>query len=214
MTPAPPDEKICGDAAGGTVMGQTVRGLRIRTLPVADGEALLSLVEANLAALEPGLSLLDRRFPAGQTVVDLLALDARRGLVVVLAGSGSDPGLLVQAFEAYGWCRDNGTLFDRLFPAARVDAGAPPRIILLAERFSDRLRRTSRHLTPLPLVLVECRCLDVNGTVGICFDLMDGNPLEIPGLIGSEAAEEPEERARARRLLADLERLHFREAFR
>ncbi|MBI4590849.1 MAG: hypothetical protein HY725_18655 [Candidatus Rokubacteria bacterium] len=184
--------------------------LSLRAVPLTDREELASLVEANLPALEPGLSLLDRRFPAGEVPVDLLALDPRRRLVLCLIGSGSNPAMLLQALEAYGWCRENGPMLGRLFPDARIDTALPARIYLLAPRFTDRVRRTARSLGPLSPVLVESRCLEVNGARGVCFEPVEGK------IVASDPAEEPEDAARARvqQLVSHLERLSFREAFR
>ena len=92
--------------------------LSVRPLAVKDRNELASLVEGNFPALESGLSLLERRFPAGQVLVDFLALDAQRRLVLCVLGSGS-PAMLVQAIEAYGWCCENGALLERLFPGDR-----------------------------------------------------------------------------------------------
>ena len=197
--------------------------LSIRPLTVTDREELVSVIERNLPALETGLSLLERRFPAGAVLVDFLALDARERLVLCLLGSGSNGAMLVQAMEAYGWCCDNGALLERLFPGARVGMGAPPRLLLLAPRFSDSLRRTARHLGPLSPTLVECRPVEVNGARGICFEAVEGSALPAPsaprdgeptdkGSAGVDGREDPA-RERARRLVRHLERLSFREAF-
>lgn len=196
----------------------------VRALAVTDREELGSLLEANLSALDPGLSLLDRHFPAGEAPVDLLALDAGGRLVLCLLGSGSNAAVLVRALEAYGWCRENGTLLRRLFPAARIDTEAPPRLYLLAPRFSDGLRRTARHFGPLSPALVECRCLEVNGARAICLERVEGMPIqELQDAPGGEPDESRPEisgghegavPARAREFARRLERLSFREAFR
>lgn len=181
--------------------------LSIRPVTLTDREELVSLVEANLDALEGGLSLLTRRFPAGQVPVDLLARDVRGRLVLCVFGSGSNPAMLLQALEAYGWCRENAPLLGRLLPDANIDTAIPPRLLLLAPRFSDRLPRAARLLGSLSLVLVECRCLEVDGVRGICFELVEGS------VEGGSAPEEamPE---RVRQLVNHLERLNVREGFR
>jgi len=198
--------------------------LFVRPLAVTDDNQLASLVEGHLPALEPGLSLLARRFPAGEVLVEFLALDARGRLVLCLLGSGSTAALLVQAIEAYGWCCENGGLLERLFPGVRLDVTTAPRLFLLAPRFGDSVRRTARSLGPLSPVLVECRGLEVNGARAICFEAVEGMPL--PEVSGSpagtptdgrsapgESAEDPAQR-RVRELVRHLERLSFREAFR
>jgi len=191
--------------------------LSIRPLALTDREELAALVETNLAALEGGLRLLERRFPAGQVPVDLVAADPRERLVLIILGSGSNPAMLLQGLEAYGWCRENGALLGRLLPGARIDATAPPRLFLLAPRFSDSLRRTARYLGALAPVLVECRCLEVNGVRGICFEPVEGNveaPPAEPGAPEREGDPDDPVRARVRGLVSHLERLSFREAFR
>ncbi|MEK7364514.1 MAG: hypothetical protein AAB016_11145, partial [candidate division NC10 bacterium] len=90
--------------------------LSIRPLALTDREELAALVEAHLPALEGGLSILERRFPAGQVPVDLVAVDARERLVLLILGSGSNPAMLLQGLEAYAWCRENGALLGRLLP--------------------------------------------------------------------------------------------------
>ncbi len=190
--------------------------LVIRPLAVTDREDLAALVEANLPALEEGVSLLGRRFPAGQVAVDLVGVDARERLVLVVLGSGSDPAILLQALEAYGWCCEHGSLLRRLFPDARMDPSVPPRLFLLAPRFSDSLRRTARYLGLLSPVLVECRVLEVNGERGICFEPVEGTVEAAPPPEPVEAAPGPPDggRDRVRQLVSHLERISFREAFR
>jgi len=195
-----------------------VTSLSIRPLALTDREELAALVEANLPALEGGLSILERRFPAGQVPVDLVAVDARERLVLLILGSGSNPAMLLQSLEAYAWCRENGALLGRLLPGASIDPAAPPRLFLLAPRFSDSLRRTARYLGPLSPVLVECRCLEVNGERGICFEPVEGDveAAAPPEPVPPEPAEAPGDGARDRvkQLVSHLERLSFREAFR
>ena len=190
--------------------------LSIRPLALTDREEMVSLVEANLAALEGGLSVLERRFPAGQVPVDLVAVDARARLVLLILGSGSNPALLLQGLEAYGWWRENGALLQRLLPGATIDTAAAPRLFLLAPRFADNLRRTARYLGALSPVLVECHCLEVNGVRGICFEPVEGN-VEAPPAepVAPEGAPQPDDQAHARvqQLVSHLRRLSFREAF-
>ena len=192
--------------------------LSIRPLVLTDREELAALVEANLPALEGGLSVLERRFPACQVPVDMVAVDARERLVLVILGSGSNPAMLLQGLEAYAWCRENGALLGRLLPGARIDPAAPPRLFLLAPRFSDSLRRIARYLGEVAPVLVECRCLEVNGERGVCFEPVEGNveAAAPPEPVPPEPVEAPADgaRERARRLVSHLERLSFREAFR
>lgn len=191
--------------------------LFVRPLVVTDRHELASLVEEHLSALEPGLSLLERGFPAGETLVAFFALDARGRLVLVVLGSGSDTAMLVQAVEAYAWCSGNGALLARLFPSAKDQA--PPRVLLLAPRFSDHVRQAARHFGPLSPTLVECRPVEVNGARGICFEAVEGKLLleggEPRDWKPSDAGSPPGDAARRRalELVRLLERVSFREAF-
>lgn len=179
----------------------------VRAVALTDREELLGLVEEALPELGEGLAVLDRRLPAGRVVVDLVAVDDRGRLVLCLLGSGRDAGLILEGLEAYGWFRDNRALVGRLFPGARVDAEAPPRLFLFAPRFADDLRRAVRHLGPSAPGLVECRGVLLDGARALCVEVLEGDA-EDPG-------REPEDpsRAGARRLVSYLERLDFREAF-
>ena len=197
--------------------------LFVRPLAVTDGDQLASLMEGHFSALEPGLTLLERRFPAGEVLVDFLALDARGRLVLCVLGSGSTAALLVQAIEAYGWCCENGALLERLFPGVGLDVTTAPRLFVLAPRFTDSVRRTARSLGPMSPVLVECRGLEVNGARAICFEAVEGVPIpelsdaregEPSGKLPAPAPGPDEARDRVSQLVRHLERLSFREAFR
>jgi hypothetical protein len=201
----------------------------IRALSVTNPQELESLVAAALESFEPGLTLLDRRFVAGATVVDLLAIDAHSRLALWFLSVQADGLMLLRAMEAYGWCRENGSLLLRLFPARRIDVAAVPRLSLLAPRFPDHFRTTVRYLTSLNLTCVEYRYLDVNGSPTLFFEPVEGLTESRPAPAGSEpmsnpvgapptvapvepppprpASPEPEEFVR------NLERLRFREAF-
>ena len=146
----------------------------IRALSVTNPQELESLVAAALESFEPGLTVLDRRFVAGATVVDLLAIDAHSRLALWFLSVQADGLMLLRAMEAYGWCRENGALLLRLFPARRIDVAAVPRLSLLAPRFPDHFRTTVRYMTSLNLTCVEYRYLDVDGSPTLFFDPVEG----------------------------------------
>jgi hypothetical protein len=200
----------------------------IRQLSVTDPQELESLVAAALPDLEPGLTVLDRRLVTGATVVDLVAIDPRDRLALWFLAFRADGAMLLRALEAYGWCRENGSLLLRLFPSRRIDAETPPRLFLAAPRFSDHFRSTVRYLTSLNPVCVEYRYLEVDGNPTLYFDPVEGSvppsrsdlspdapePAPPPVAIAPEPPPSPPPAsAEPGDLVRGLERLRFREAF-
>ncbi len=199
----------------------------IRQLSVADPQELESLVAAALPDFEPGLTVLDRRLVTGATVVDLVAIDARDRLALWFLAFRADGAMLLRALEAYGWCRENGLLLLRLFPARRIDIETPPRLFLAAPRFPDHFRTTARYLSSLDPVCVEYRYLEVDGNPTLYFDPVEGpvpasrpdlsldapEPARPPVAIAPEPPSATPASPEPGDLVRSLERLRFREAF-
>src|SRR5438132_3409016 len=144
-----------------------------KKLEVPDLSNLEKLVAENIEGIEPGLRVIDARLCLGQAAIDLVALDARKALVLVALDFAADEGLLLRVMDAYSWCREYPDTLRRLYPMANVSATRPPRILFIVERVTDAFVRRIKQLSFLELDCVEFRHLEVNGASAVYFDLVE-----------------------------------------
>jgi hypothetical protein len=195
------------------------------------------VVAESLHALDPGLTVLERGFAAGDTLVDILATDAEHRLVALAVELDGDAAAVVRALEAAAWYRDNWALVGRLFAGADLDLTQPVRAIVVARHLSDRALRLLRALGPVGPAAFECRVFEAGGEQYVSYEeatsaagRAEGRrsaPAADPGAVAGEAtpprrghaAAEPRERGeppaaeRAQSMIARLEALRLRQAF-
>jgi DNA-binding NarL/FixJ family response regulator len=129
----------------------------LRSLPTSMVEphaGLTRLVAQHIEALEPGLRIIESRFPVERASVDFVALDARNSLVLVVVGRAADSGTFLRAAQVYWWCREHPDLVRGLFPAARIAPDQPLRLLFVAQRFTPLFVRALEQLR-----LADVRCL-------------------------------------------------------
>jgi len=117
---------------------------------------LRKLVEQNIEALEPGLRIIEPRFPVDRPAVDFVALDARGSLVLVVVGLVADSRMFLRSADVYWWCREHTEVVRTLFPAARISADQPLRLLFAAQRFARFFLRAVEELR-----LADVRCLQL-----------------------------------------------------
>src|SRR5439155_718078 len=144
-----------------------------KKLEVPDLSNLEKLVAENIEGIEPGLRVIDARLCLGQAAIDLVALDARKALVLVALDFAADEGLLLRVMDAYSWCREYPDTLRRLYPMANVSATRPPRILFIVERVTDAFVRRIKQLSFLEIDCLEFRHLEVNGASAVYFDLVE-----------------------------------------
>src|SRR5207245_1722946 len=144
-----------------------------KKLEVPDLSNLEKLVAENIEGIEPGLRVIDARVCLGQAAIDLVALDARKALVLVALDFAADEGLLLRVMDAYSWCREYPDTLRRLYPMANVSATRPPRILFIVERVTDAFVRRIKQLSFLEIDCLEFRHLEVNGASAVYFDLVE-----------------------------------------
>ena len=196
--------------------------------PVTDPAELATVVAECLPHLDPGLRLLERAANAGEVTVDIACVDGARRLVLILCDIVAGPDAVLRAVEGAAWWREHPELLPRVFPAAAaLDAGAPPRALLVACRFGDRALRLLRALGPRGPEPVECRVFtDETGTI-VSLERVDVAAPEpaAPPAAARPVAPAPETpapaavpvktpAASASALIDRLERLRFSEVFR
>lgn len=98
-------------------------------------------LEHGMRALGAGVSC----SPYGQ--IDLLTLDRIDRLTVVDVDATDGDGLLLRGISHVHWVARNVANVKRMFQKWAIDASRPPRLILVAPRFSPSLKSAVRQLT-------------------------------------------------------------------
>lgn len=111
-----------------------------------------------LAAALPDLEWIDRNLELGDgRRVDLVGVDGSgRALALVLVGADEEQGLLA-ALDAHAWFADHQSLLDGHFGHPRLDPERAPRVVLVAERFSERMLARLSGLDPAIVQALELR---------------------------------------------------------
>jgi hypothetical protein len=138
-------------------------GLGCRALKVEDVARLRELLAEHVEVIEPGLRVLETRPLLGGSSVDLVALDARAGLVLVAVGIVADDRMLLRMLDAYSWCLESPETLVRRYRVTRLPAGGPPRVVFVAERLPDAFLRNVKHVRFSEVQCLEFRYLEANG---------------------------------------------------
>lgn len=109
---------------------------------------LHQIIKNELDALEEGLRLLQYEYPSGTGIIDLLCVDSGGRLAIIEVKLYEDENILFQALRYYNDIYSNRYLVANLFREQNVDPDQDPRIILIAERFSDDIRNLSTLVVP------------------------------------------------------------------
>ena len=117
--------------------------------------------EGPLAALReavPGLEIVDRDLDVGEgRRADLVGIDGDGRAVAVLYTDGHDPDAVLVALDAFAWlARHRGLLADHL-ESARLDPGLEPLVVLVAERYDERLLERLAGLSRSAVRCLELR---------------------------------------------------------
>jgi hypothetical protein len=126
-----------------------------RAFKIDDLPQLQELVGEHAETLETGLKVLDSRVLLGGATIDLVAVDAGGSLVLMALGFLGDDEMLIRALEAYSWALEYPDAVRRLYPAVRLSASDPPRIVFVAERMPDAFLRKVKHLRLPNVACVE-----------------------------------------------------------
>jgi hypothetical protein len=129
-------------------------GLVVRKVQGGAQDRIRSLVADHAQSLEAGLTVLDTSLRLGRTTIDVIALDAKQNLVLVVAGEVADAKMLVGTLDAYVWCLAHPESIQRRYPAASIAITRPPRVIFVAERIPDTFIELLEQLSAVP---VECQ---------------------------------------------------------
>jgi hypothetical protein len=142
-----------------------------RRVKVGDPAALKDLIAANVEGMEPGLQIVEVGLRLGAATVDLVALDTSGSLVLISVGS-ADHETLLALVDAYLWCLVNPDNIHRLYPNADHAAVQPPRIVFVAEQFSESFLNSARQLSVTRIEAIEVQQFEVKGESVLCFEAL------------------------------------------
>lgn len=145
-----------------------------KTKPKNEKE-LHSIIEKELDALEEGLVLLRYEFALTKGIPDFLCVDSGGRLVVIEVKLQEDEYILFQALRYYNDIDRDRYIIAKMFSNKNINPGEHPRIVLIAEKFSDDIRRLSTLVIP-DVELNEYTLLSTSeGKEGIFF-----HPVSLP----------------------------------
>lgn len=137
-------------------------------VPKSEAELHL-LIQAELDAIEEGLELLQHEYPSGKGILDFLCTDSGGRLVIIEVKLHEDENVLFQALRYFSDIERNRYLIANLFAHKRVNPEEPPRVILIAERFSEDIRRLSLLVVPEIELLEHSVVVLPDGHMGILY---------------------------------------------
>jgi len=145
-----------------------------KTKPKNEKE-LHSKIEKELEALEEGLVLLKYEFSLTKGIPDFLCVDSGGRFVVIEVKLQEDENILFQALRYYNEVDRDRYIIAKIFSKKDINPEEHPRIVLIAERFSDDIRRLSTLVIP-DIELYEYTLLLISeGKEGICY-----HPVSLP----------------------------------
>jgi len=138
---------------------------------------LHGIIEKEIDALEEGLELLKYEFGLSKGTPDFLCVDSGQRLVIIEVKLQEDENILFQALRYYSEIDKERYAIARMFSDKEVNADEHPRILLIAEKFSDDIRRLSTLVIPDVELFEYTLLLTPDEKTGICY-----HPVSIPKL--------------------------------
>jgi hypothetical protein len=124
-------------------------------------------------ALEEGLRCIDSDVACGPCgEIDLLAVDRAGRLTVVDFDTTASDELLVRGLGHADWAAGNVPNLRRMFRGVAINFSLPPRLLLLAPQFSDRMRCAGRQVSGLQIGWIRYQLVDLLGRPGILLEAL------------------------------------------
>jgi predicted transport protein len=130
---------------------------------------LHGIIEGDLESLEEGLNLLKYEFSTGKGTPDFLCVDSGGRLLIIEVKLSEDENVLFQALRYFSLIDKDRYLISTLFSGTRIDPEQEPRIILIAEKFSEDIRRLSTLIKPEIELFEYTVLIDSSGKKGITY---------------------------------------------
>lgn len=115
--------------------------------PISEKD-LHGIIQENLEILEEGLILLEHEISLPKGIPDFLCVDSGGQIVIIEVKLLQDENILFQALRYYGDVNKNRYVISDSFKNKSIDPKQLPRIILIAEFFSDDIRELATLVTP------------------------------------------------------------------
>jgi hypothetical protein len=166
------EQGIAGEARSGATQAGTGAGtILVQPSAAAARAALIATLKESRGALERNLRVIDVGLPCvpyGE--IDLVALDGFNQLTIIDVDCSGADGLLLRGVSHVDWSLRNAAILHRVYRGLPVDFTRPPRLLLVAPRFSPGLTSAVRRFTGLDITCVRCLTVDVSGRTAILFE--------------------------------------------
>jgi hypothetical protein len=106
--------------------------------------------------------------------IDLLALDRADQLTIIDVETTLDDGLLLRGISHVDWVMRNLANVKRMYPGWMIDASRPPRLFLVAPRFSLLLKSALRQITQPDITCFRYHEVELWGRTGILVEHLRG----------------------------------------
>lgn len=146
----------------------------LRPMPVTR-DRLAAILMQGEGMLEDGLRAIDARIhchPCGE--IDLLAVDRASRLTIIDFETTFSDGLLLRGVGHFDWIVRNMPNVQRMYQGQAIDFSLPPRLILLAPRFSPLLRNVARQITRPQIHWIRYHTVLAPAGPGILFEPVEG----------------------------------------
>ena len=158
------------------------------TLPIAEMRAALRAPHA----FDPPLRVLAEGVLGADSPIDLVAVDPRGRIVLVLIAEGpDDAGLLTRGLAQRAWVEPRLRDWLQLGPELEISASAPVVAALLSPTFAPETRAAADVLGADVVELWSCRCVRNGSGVAVLLEPLTargGRTPEAPGASPSPAA--------------------------
>ncbi len=160
--PAPVQDRPPGGAAG---------TLLLRPAAEPGRDQVAAALKEYVGVIEDGLRVLDGGIPCGTCgEIDFLAVDPKNQLAVVDFETAATDELLIRGLGHVDWMLGNVPNLRRMFRGTPINFSLPPRLFLVAPRFSSRVRCAARQVACPEIVWVGYRLVALPGGAGILFE--------------------------------------------
>ena len=109
---------------------------------------LHGIIEKELDAIEEGLSFLNYEYTSESGKADFLCIDSGGRLTIIEVKLHEDENILFQCLRYYSSIDKNRYSISNSFPDKDISPNEHPRIILIAEKFSEDIKRLSTLVKP------------------------------------------------------------------
>ena len=124
-----------------------------------------------VGALEEGLRGIDTNVPCDPCGrIDMIACDRSNRVTIVDFETTPDDKLVLRGMDQFDWVTRNIANLQRMYPGQPVNLALPPRLFLVAPRFSALLTRVARQIVYPRIDWVRYDVVGMSGGIGILFE--------------------------------------------